>query len=174
MFAHLGLLDSNYTTMGPSEHTIFLSVVLNTWNKWGLVALYTIISSAIGDFAADSLTPFFINVVSDGKCKYIPYTKTTCILIIQASAIYGTLISCIGIHLILSQIDFVVIRLLTDLCVNVYTNSRLLRNKEYNPVKFREVEMHLINPNEGSMCGVEENCTTGTPLIPEKTNREKC
>ena len=145
-FSHLGLLDTTYTTMGPSDHTVFMSVVLNTWKRWGFVAMYTVVSAMISDFSGDSLGPFFTNIIMDHKTKYIPYPKSTCILICQAYTIYATLMSVIGLHLMLSQIDFVLIRLLTDLCVNVWTQSRLLRHKEFNPTKYHEVEMHLV-PN---------------------------
>lgn len=157
-FFHLGLLETDYITWGPSEHTVFMTITLDTWRKWGLVALFTAVNTLVNDFAGDSLGPFFVNVVSDHKCKYLPYSKMTCVMITQVYTVYGALISVITIHLLLSQIDFVVIRLFADLGTNIWTQSRLLRYKEYNSAKYKETEMHLIHPDTTPQ-GAEEACS---------------
>ena len=143
-FHHLGLLDTDYTTLGPSPHTVFLNVRLDTWRRWSMVAIFTVVNTMINDFSGDSLSPFFLNTVQDPKAKWLPYSKVTCIMITQTYTIYGTLMSVFTIHLILAQLDFVLIRLVTDLMVNVWTQTRLLRHKEYDPIKFQQVEMHGV------------------------------
>ena len=146
-FSHLGLLATDYITWGPSEHTFFMSLTLDTWRKWSMVAVFTVLNTMVNDFSQDSLAPFFLGVVNDHKNRYLPYSKGVCLTIIQVYTIYGSIISVITIHLVLSQIDFVFIRLVTDLTVNLWTQARLLRYKEYDAVKFREVEMHVVGSN---------------------------
>ena len=161
-FSHLGLLDTNYTTMGPSPHTVFMTVTLDTWRKWSLVAIYTVISTCIGDFAGDSMSQFYLNIVQDPKTKYIPYKKVTCILITQFYTIYGSLMGVIGLHLILSQVDFVLIRLLTDLVTNVWTQSRMLRYKHYDPIRYAEMELHIVSKEDSSAPLMQPHNTTET------------
>lgn len=161
-FFHLGLLQTDYITWGPSEHTVFMNITLNTWKRWNLVAIFTVVNTMVNDFAGDSLGPFFVNVVSDHKNKYLPYSKNTCITITQMYTIYGAMISVITLHLLLAQIDFVIIRLATDLATNLWTQSRLLRYKEYNLEKFKETEMHLVHSESTGHRAEEESCT---PLV---------
>ena len=161
-FSHLGLLDTNYTTMGPSPHTVFMTITLDTWKKWSLVAIYTVISTCIGDFAGDSMSQFYLNIVQDPKTKYIPYQKFTCILITQFYTIYGSLMGVIRLHLILSRVDFVIIRLLTDLFTNVWTQSRMLQYKHYDPIRYTEMELHIVSKEDSGAPLIQPNKTTET------------
>lgn len=147
-FYHIGALNTSYMTFGPSATTVFMNVTLDTWYKWSLVAIFTVINTAINDFSGDSLGPWMINVITDIKTRYIPYSKVTCVTITQMYTIYGVLMSIFTIHLILSQVDFVFIRLLTDIIVSFWTQLRYLRNKEFNPNKYKEVEMHVVGQDE--------------------------
>jgi hypothetical protein len=63
--------------------------------KWWAVALYTFFSTCIAAFSGDAIWPFLTNVVMDPKTKYIPYTKMTCLTIIQVQTIYGIPVSCV-------------------------------------------------------------------------------
>jgi hypothetical protein len=39
LFKDIGLLDTSFMQFGPSETAKFMGVVLDTWYKWGMVAL---------------------------------------------------------------------------------------------------------------------------------------
>lgn len=51
--------------------------------------------------------------------------------------------------LAMTQIDFVVIRMLADLTVNTYTNLKFMRFKEYSAAKYNDIELQNINPTRG-------------------------
>jgi hypothetical protein len=42
----------------------------------------------------------------------------------------------------LTQVDFVVIRLICDLTVNFYTNYKFMRNKIYDRTKYYDLDAH--------------------------------
>jgi hypothetical protein len=147
-FEHIGLLSTSYMSFGPSPTTVFMNVTLDSWYKWSLVALFTVINTSINDFSGDALGPWMLNVLTDIKTRYIPYSKPTCVAITQAYTIYCSLMSIFTLHLILSQVDFVLIRLATDLTVSIWTQLRYLRHKEFNLVKYRDVEMHFVVQDE--------------------------
>jgi hypothetical protein len=46
--------------------------------------------------------------------------------------------------LAMTQIDFVLIRMLADLTVNTYTNLKFMRFKEYSPSKYNDIEMQNV------------------------------
>jgi hypothetical protein len=79
---------------------------------------------------SDALCPFFSNVIEDHKTQYIPYSKFTCLLMVQCFTIYGVIMSVIGMFVALTQVDFMIIRIIADLVVNSHTTYYFLRNKE--------------------------------------------
>ena len=128
------MLDDNspFLNFGPSDRTVLFGVKLNTWGVWWCVAIYTFVSTAVAAYASDSIVPWITNTVQDHKTRYIPYNKWTCWAIIQIFTCYAVIMSVIGLFVALSQIDFMVIRLVADLMVNHYTTFFFLKGKTVN------------------------------------------
>ena len=146
----IGLLDSKFMNIGPSDSTSFMGVTLNTWYKYNLVALFTFVNTSINDFMSDALSPWILNTITDHKSKYIPYSKCVCLIITQLWSLYCNIMSVFAIFLAMSQIDFVLIRMVADLTVNAYTTTKFIRHKTYCPVKYRkfceaDLEMEHMN-----------------------------
>ena len=144
IFKDIGLLDTSFMNFGPSPQTKFMGAVLDTWYKWNMVALFTLVNTSVNDFMSDAISPWLLNTITDHKSKYIPYPKYVCLGISQLWSIYCNLMSVFGMFLAMTQIDFVLIRMLADLTVNTYTNLKFMRFKEYSPEKYQDVEMHHL------------------------------
>lgn len=140
IFKDIGLLDTSFMTFGPSITAKFMGVVLDSWYKWGMVAGFTMVNTSINDFMSDAISPWLLNTITDHKSKYIPYPKYICLLISQLWSIYCNLMSVFGMFLAMTQIDFVLIRMIADLFVNTYTNLKFMRFKEYAPDKYHNIE----------------------------------
>jgi len=141
VFLHIMIIDeSAFLAIGPNTKTRLFNVPLDTWPKWWCVAIYTFVSTCIAAFASDSVAPFIVNTVQDHKTHYIPYTKTTCLLIIQVWTTYAVIMGTIGLFVALTQIDFLVIRLVADLIVNFITTTYFLSDKVYDVVMYRQWE----------------------------------
>jgi len=136
LFWDIGLFKGRYMGMGPSEDTIFMHIVLDTWYKWGLVASFTAVNTCINDFMSDAISPWLLNTVTDHKTRYIQYPKYQCLAISQLWSFYCGIMGVIGLMISLTQIDFVLIRLVCDLIVNLYTNYKFLRHKIYDVQKY--------------------------------------
>jgi len=128
------MIDDNspFLSFGPNPGTVLFGFKLDTWTKWGCIALYTFVSTCIADFTSDSVGPFVTNTIQDHKNLYIPYSKTTCLMIVQVFAVYAIIMNTISLFVALSQIDFMMIRMSADLMVNYYTSHRFMRNKSVN------------------------------------------
>jgi hypothetical protein len=154
LFKDIGLLDTSFMIFGPSPTAKFMGVVLDSWYKWGMVAGFTLINTSINDFMSDAISPWIINTITDHKSKYIPYPKYVCLLISQLWSIYCNLMSVFGMFLAMTQIDFVLIRMLADITVNSYTNMKFMRTKEHCRAKYYDIEMqsipHRTEPTEQS------------------------
>ena len=154
LFKDIGLLETSFMIFGPSSTAKFMGVVLDTWYKWSMVAGFTLINTSINDFMSDAISPWIINTITDHKSKYIPYPKYVCLLISQLWSIYCNLMSVFGMFLAMTQIDFVLIRMLADITVNSYTNMKFMRLKEHSRAKYFDIEMqcipHRTEPTESS------------------------
>jgi hypothetical protein len=158
VFKDLGLLDSNFMNFGPSKDTKFMGVVLDSWYKWGMVATFTFVNTSINDFMSDAISPWILNTITDHKTKLIPYRKLTCLLISQSWSVYCNIMSVFGLFLAMSQVDFVLIRTVADLTVNTYTNTKFMRNKEYSPSKYYDIELQPIHDTSGPDEKQDDEC----------------
>jgi len=139
VFGYILLKDgSTFLICGPNDHNKLFGVPLNNWHKWCAVALYTFIATCIASFSGDAIFPFVSNVIMDPKTKYIPYSKFTCLIIIQTFTIYEVCFHVIGTFVALTQIDFTLIRIAADLLINYYTTGWFLRGKIVNKTKYDE------------------------------------
>jgi hypothetical protein len=129
VFKDIGLLDTKFMSVGPSDKTVFMGMVLDSWYKWGMVATFTFVNTSINDFMSDAISPWILNTITDHKTRFLPYSKGTCLIISQLWSIYCNVMGVFGLFLAMTQVDFVLIRMTADLTVNVYTNLRFMRNK---------------------------------------------
>jgi hypothetical protein len=131
-FNTIGLFHSDFMRFGPHPTTKIMTLTIDTWHNWWLVAMASFLSTCVNDFFGDSLSPFFLNTIQDHKTKYLPYSKTTCYIILQLWSTYCCLMSIFSVSLLMSQIDFLLIRLIADLAVNTFTTFKFLKGKEVN------------------------------------------
>jgi hypothetical protein len=116
----------------------------------------------MNDFFSDAISPWLLNTVIDHKARYLNYPKLVCLLISQVWSVYCAVMGVLGLMVALSQIDFVLIRLLADLVVNTYTNLKFMQGKTYDPAKYynldaereaREMQSFSITEDELEDCG---------------------
>jgi hypothetical protein len=138
IFSHLGMMQTSFMSIGPSESTFFMGIKLDSWYKWSWVAVFTFLSTAVNDFVGDSVVPWIQNTIQDHKTRYIPYSKFTCWMITQCWAIYCNIMSIFSIYLLMSQVDFLAIRAVADGIVNSYTTFRFMRTKVTNMDKYKQ------------------------------------
>ena len=160
----VGLMDAHFMSFGPSETTIFMGITINSWYKWGLVAAFTFINTSVNDFMSDAISPWILNTITDHKTHYIPYTKCMCLTITQFWSIYCNIMSVFSIFLAMSQLDFVLIRMLADMMVNAYTTTKFMRSKTYCPIKYKkfsanheEAELSELTARETSVFSVDDD-----------------
>jgi hypothetical protein len=169
MFYHIGMFDGQYMCMGPSNKTVFMHSVLDTWGKWGAVAAFTAVNTCINDFMSDAISPWLLNTITDHKTKYIQYPKYQCIIISQMWSLYCGIMGVVGMMLALTQVDFVLIRLLCDLVVNLYTNMKFLKSKVYDAHKYFDLDVKLFNDDihfhEHPSAGREEGESSGSMSV---------
>jgi hypothetical protein len=150
IFSQMGLFQSDFVRFGPSPTTIYVGITLDTWQKWSAVAIFSAVSSFMNDMANESLEPFFLCVIRDVKGRYVPFSKLTCVVLTQAWTMYASVMSLFALYTYFSQVDFVLIKLLVGLMVNMYSTMRYLRNKKHEPKKFAQYfQQHDVETGDG-------------------------
>jgi len=162
------MIDDNspFLNFGPSERTVLFGVKLDTWGIWWCVAVYTFVSTAVAAYASDSIVPWITNTVQDHKTQYIPYSKVTCLFIIQVFTCYAVIMSVIGLFVALSQVDFMLIRLAADLLVNHFTTFFFLKGKHVNVRRYNRHNSKPVASDDRSSDDEFEDITVGQPLAP--------
>lgn len=131
--------NNEFLHMGPSNNTKIMGVVIDTWAKWYTVSTLAFVKTAMNEFIGDSLGPWIINTIQDEKTKTLPYNKNVCILIVEMYTIYAHVMAIFGLALMLSQVDFLIVRVVADLIVTAYSLHRFMLNKTVD-AKYKELE----------------------------------
>jgi hypothetical protein len=129
VFYQLGAFHMHFMTFGPSPKTVFMGMVIDTWNKWYCLAIFSFFNTATNEFLGSALVPWFQNTIQDHKCKYIPYSKSTCMSIVVLFDLYTHVMSIFGIYLLFSQIDFLIIRCVADIFITMLTTAWFMQHK---------------------------------------------
>lgn len=144
VFYQLGAFHMHFMTFGPSDKTVFMGMTIDTWNKWYCLAIFSFLNTSTNEFLGNALQPWFQNTIQDHKCRFIPYTKTTCMSIILLYDVYTHVMSIFGIYLLFSQIDFLIIRCVADMLVTILTTIWFLQHKTIDPVQYMAEVQHVL------------------------------
>jgi len=131
--------NNEFLNTGPSNSTKIMGVVIDSWGKWYTVSVLAFVKTGMNEFIGDSIGPWIINTIQDAKTKTLPYNKNVCILIVETYTVYAHIMSIFGLALMLSQIDFLIVRVVADLIVTAYSLNRFMINKTVE-AKYKELD----------------------------------
>ena len=131
IFLSLGVLHSHFFRFGPSSNLHFMTITIDTWHEWCLLAVYCAVDTLIKSFGHDSLVPWFTTCLADSKSQALPYSKLTCLIIMETYYGYVHFSYVFKFFLSFTQFDFVLIAALADMAMKVYSYCNYLENKTY-------------------------------------------
>lgn len=133
IFFSLGVMHSAFFRFGPSPSLHFMSIKVDTWEEWTLLALYCCVDTLIKSFGHDSLVPWLTTALADQKSKTLPYSKSVCLLVMETYYAYVHFSYVFKFFLSLTQFDFVIIAAVSDMAMKVYSYSSYMADKTYRP-----------------------------------------
>lgn len=126
------LTDDGITlNFGPSEDRFFLSIQINTWYKWFFIGCLIMLDKIINSISVDIIGSWISHTLQDHKTYYLPYNKNTCHFISNVYSLYFNLRYILTLKLYTSQIDYAILRSLSDVFATHYTTSIQIKNKVY-------------------------------------------
>lgn len=102
---------------------------IDTWSKWGLVAVFGALDSAAWQLAHDTIFPWTMNTLCDEKCLVLPYKKATCIVIVESYHLHSVVLGAFGFFISLTQLDLVLIKGLANMAVRTWCHWRYIKGK---------------------------------------------
>ena len=136
VFFGLGVLHGAFFRFGPSETLRFMTVSIDTWAEWSLLSMYCCVDTLIRSFGDDALAPWITNVIADPKTASLPYSRCTCIAIIEIYTAYVHLSNIFHFFLSFTQFDFVLFKMASDMLMKVYTYGAYMGHKRpYVPMR---------------------------------------
>jgi len=138
----LGIFSNNdFVAFGPRKELSFMKVPIDTYYKYNILIVMIILHTFITDFIADSLSPHVLNIVQDPKTKFIPHKPILYYSITTIWALYCSITQLFVVFIAFAQLDLLLVRFMSDVLANTVTTTLYLKNKEYNPVQFKLVEI---------------------------------
>lgn len=129
MFWSTGILHSNFVSFGPSDKLKFMEFQINTWGKWGAVAVFGALDSAIWELAHEAIHPWALNSVLDPKTTTLPYSKFTCLMVIESYYLHGMVLGPFAFWISLTQFDLVLIKGVASMLMRTYSHYQYIKDK---------------------------------------------
>lgn len=138
----IGIFSNNdFVAFGPRKELSFMKVPIDTYYKYNMLIAMIILHTFITDFIADSLSPHVLNIIQDPKTKFIPHKPVLYYGITTIWAFYCSITQLFVVFIAFAQLDLLLVRFMSDVLANTVTTTLYLKNKEYNPIQFKMVEI---------------------------------
>lgn len=116
---------------GPSDDRYFLSIKIDNWYKWSFISLLIMIDKFINSVCVDIIGSWISHTLHDHKTKFLPYNKNICYFISNVYSLYFNLRYIITLNLLISQVDYAILRAFSDVIATHYTTKIQINNKKY-------------------------------------------
>jgi hypothetical protein len=133
IFSSLGVLHSNFFRFGPSSSLHFMTIAIDTKEEWTMLAVYCFVDTLVKTFGHDSIVPWLTHTLSDPKCRTLPYRRSVCLAVMEVYFAYVHVSGIFKFFLSLTQFDFVMINMLADMSMKIYSYSSYMETKVYVP-----------------------------------------
>ncbi|NBX49055.1 hypothetical protein EBT25_03765 [bacterium] len=122
---------TSFWKIGPSQDLSILDVKIDTPGRYFMVILYTIISTIVRTIQQEIVSPWIIQTVQNDKPKD-DYTKRYAQQIVLGEVLYRWFDWFMYMHILLTQIDMMVIELIGNLGTVAYTTHMYIHLDQEN------------------------------------------
>lgn len=129
-FLELGVIRSDFYRFGPSSTLVipFINIHIDNWWRWSEIAIYCVLNQGIGIYVGDMIYPWIVNTAMDPESKLDMSPLITWILT-NIYFILPGLDRLFTFAISYTQIDFLLLQLITTVFVGSCTNGWIIFNK---------------------------------------------
>lgn len=118
--------ETPFFMWGPNSHLVLLGVPINTWPRYVSVILYTIASTCARTLHSEVLSPWILTRVQTTDVKS-EYAETHALHVVVTSVVFTWLDWFMYLNILLAQLDFLVVEVVGNLGVTLYTTHAYMR-----------------------------------------------
>ena len=118
----------SYFKFGPHNELRFLGLQINSLTAWAWLMGFTVLTQTLKIVADEVLNPWILHSVMNDVTRVQGYAES--MVICELYYAFSCLVRFVQVSVSVSQIDFVLALLLTDVAVSAYTTDRYLRAGE--------------------------------------------
>lgn len=134
VFAFRSVEDTDdFFSFGPNARLVLLGVPIHTWTRYNCVILYTLCSTLFRTLHSEVLSPWVVTRVQTTDAKS-PYTMQHARFVVIVSVVFTWLDWFMYLNILLTQLDFLIVEVVGNLAVTLYTTAHFMRENSYTPL----------------------------------------
>ena len=150
---------ATFYRFGPQPDLVILGYTIDTGAKYGLVILYALINTVVRNLNHNIITPWVTLNIQDDAVDKRQVDKAHAYEISVASTIYSWFDWLIYIHMLLAQVDMVIIEMVADVAASTVITCWYL---EKSPGLLRSTDDASVKPGEYTFIALASTGTRGT------------
>lgn len=127
--------ETRFFAVGPRDDLVILDIKINTFGRYAVVIMYTVISTVARTVLQEIVGPWLIQSVQNDKPKD-EYTKKWAQEVAFGECVYRWFDWFMYMHILMAQVDMMVVELIGNLVAVFYTTRMYMRPK---PVEAEEL-----------------------------------
>jgi hypothetical protein len=121
--------ETKFFAFGPRDDLVILDIKINTGGRYTVVLLYTVISTVARTVLQEIVSPWLIQTVQNDKPKDA-YARRYAQEIAFGEVLYRWFDWFMYMHILLAQIDMMIIELIGNIAAVAYTTRLYMKPKE--------------------------------------------
>lgn len=131
--------STKFFNFGPREDLVILDVKINTGWRYSVVIFYTIMSTVARTVLQEIVSPWLIQSVQNDKPKDA-YTRRHAQEVAFGEVVYRWFDWFMYMHILLAQVDMMIVELVGNIIVVVYTTRMYMKPKDPEAIELVERE----------------------------------
>ena len=125
-------LQAKFFRFGPHEDLVLFGIAINSYTKYSLVVIYTLVGTIIRTLQAEVIRPLIIQEIQNIKPKS-EYVVNNSYFVVSSDAVLKWLDFFMYINILLGQLDFMLLEFFWNLCTTLFTTTQYLRQAAEAP-----------------------------------------
>ena len=140
--------STKFFTFGPREDLVILDVKINTGWRYSVVIFYTIISTVARTVLQEIVSPWLIQTVQNDKPKDA-YARRYAQEVAIGEVVYRWFDWFMYMHILLAQVDMMIVELAGNLVAVVYTTRMYMKPKDPEAIELISGEASRTDDRNG-------------------------
>jgi len=120
----------DYLRWGPAPGLQVFALQIDTWEKWGCLMCFVLVTQGLQVLSDEIISPFILNTIMDHKDRTTLFSYAESQMICQCYYLFSAVAKLVHVAIAISQVDFVVAVIATDIVVSCYTTHVFLQAKK--------------------------------------------